>query len=117
MNLEYLLKATPPILSLFSVGVHFDVVSIVAARGPPDFGWDPIFQPQGFSLTYAEMESEVKNSISHRYKALCALRDYLTGQTEEGERGEERGGGKGEIIRQRDPNLIDSMYHTMLTVQ
>ena len=59
--------------------------TIVAARGPPDFGWDPIFQPQGFSLTYAEMESEVKNSISHRYKALCALRDYLTGQTGEGE--------------------------------
>ena len=36
----------------------------------------------------------MKNSISHRYKALCALRDYLTGQTEEGEGGEERGGGE-----------------------
>ena len=56
------------------------------ARGPPDFGWDPIFQPQGFQLTYAEMEKEVKNTISHRYKALCALRDHLTtSPTEEGE--------------------------------
>ena len=60
------------------------------ARGPPDFGWDPIFQPEGFQLTYAEMESGVKNTISHRYKALCALRDYLTG------RGEEGGGEEGE---------------------
>ncbi|CAI8036385.1 Inosine triphosphate pyrophosphatase [Geodia barretti] len=61
--------------------------TIVPARGPPDFGWDPIFQPEGFQLTYAEMESGVKNTISHRYKALCALRDYLTGGGKEGEGG------------------------------
>ena len=62
--------------------------TIVAARGPPDFGWDPIFQPEGFNLTYAEMESSAKNTISHRYKALCALRDYLSGGGEGGEEGE-----------------------------
>ena len=61
--------------------------TIVPARGPPDFGWDPIFQPDGFEQTYAELDSSVKNSISHRYKAVCALRDYLAGQREE------RGGG------------------------
>ena len=29
--------------------------SIVPARGPLDFGWDPVFQPDGFDATYAEM--------------------------------------------------------------
>jgi hypothetical protein len=40
--------------------------AIVAARGPSDFGWDPIFQPDGFPHTYAEMDKDVKNTISHR---------------------------------------------------
>jgi inosine triphosphate pyrophosphatase len=39
---------------------------IISARGPLDFGWDPIFQPDGFDQTYAEMSKEVKNTISHR---------------------------------------------------
>ncbi|KAI3403290.1 HAM1 [Candida oxycetoniae] len=50
---------------------------IVDSRGPTNFGWDSIFQPQGFNETYAEMEKKVKNSISHRYKALDKVRDYL----------------------------------------
>ncbi|KAH0635046.1 hypothetical protein AABB24_016433 [Solanum stoloniferum] len=43
---------------------------IVPARGPNDFGWDPIFQPHGYDQTYAEMPKEEKNKISHRGKAL-----------------------------------------------
>eukprot|EP00887_Chlorella_sp_A99_P005129 scaffold25.g5129.t1 len=39
---------------------------VVPARGPPEFGWDPIFQPDGFQETYAEMDKAVKNTISHR---------------------------------------------------
>eukprot|EP00516_Mucochytrium_quahogii_P002947 CAMPEP_0203759986 /NCGR_PEP_ID=MMETSP0098-20131031/13358_1 /ASSEMBLY_ACC=CAM_ASM_000208 /TAXON_ID=96639 /ORGANISM=" , Strain NY0313808BC1" /LENGTH=184 /DNA_ID=CAMNT_0050653365 /DNA_START=122 /DNA_END=676 /DNA_ORIENTATION=- len=53
---------------------------IVPARGPTAFGWDPVFQPDGFDLTYAEMEKEVKNTISHRYRALDKLREYLKTQ-------------------------------------
>ena len=30
------------------------------ARGPPDFGWDPVFLPDGYEQTYAEMSKEVK---------------------------------------------------------
>ena len=47
------------------------------ARGPNYFGWDPVFQPDGFDQTYAEMTAEEKNGISHRGKALDALREYL----------------------------------------
>jgi non-canonical purine NTP pyrophosphatase (RdgB/HAM1 family) len=50
---------------------------IVAPRGPSNFGWDPCFEPDGFDQTYAEMTSELKNSISHRYKALDKLKQYL----------------------------------------
>ncbi|MEW5305667.1 MAG: hypothetical protein WDW38_008152 [Sanguina aurantia] len=51
--------------------------AIVAARGPSDFGWDPIFEAAGFGQTYAEMDKDIKNSISHRYRALDKLRTFL----------------------------------------
>lgn len=50
---------------------------IVPARGPTDFGWDPVFQPDGYSETYAEMDKAEKNKISHRYRALAQLKEYL----------------------------------------
>jgi inosine triphosphate pyrophosphatase len=50
---------------------------IVDPRGPRNFGWDPCFQPDNFEQTYAEMTKEVKNSISHRYRAIEELRTYL----------------------------------------
>ena len=43
---------------------------IVPARGPTDFGWDPVFEADGFGQTYAEMDKEIKNSISHRYEQV-----------------------------------------------
>lgn len=48
---------------------------IVPARGPTDFGWDPIFEYNG--KTYAEMDKTEKNKISHRYRALEKLNDWL----------------------------------------
>ena len=50
---------------------------IVPARGPPDFGWDPVFQPDGYETTYAEMDKAEKNTISHRYRALAKLQEHL----------------------------------------
>ncbi|XP_075688321.1 inosine triphosphate pyrophosphatase [Rhinoderma darwinii] len=50
---------------------------IVSPRGPRDFGWDPCFQPDGFEQTYAELPKEVKNTISHRYRALKEMSDYF----------------------------------------
>ncbi|NWY70240.1 ITPA pyrophosphatase, partial [Erithacus rubecula] len=50
---------------------------IVEPRGPRDFGWDPCFQPDGYNQTYAEMPKAVKNTISHRYRALSELSAFF----------------------------------------
>lgn len=50
---------------------------IVEPRGPGDFGWDPNFQPTGYDQTYAELPKEVKNEISHRFRAVDKLRNYF----------------------------------------
>ena len=46
-------------------------------RGGEGFGYDPIFQPEGYSQTFAEMSVGVKNQISHRARAVQKLADYL----------------------------------------
>ncbi|XP_047046111.1 inosine triphosphate pyrophosphatase isoform X2 [Lolium rigidum] len=50
---------------------------IVPARGPTDFGWDPVFQPDGFEQTYAEMPKSEKNQISHRGRALALVKEHF----------------------------------------
>jgi XTP/dITP diphosphohydrolase len=44
-------------------------------RGDRGFGYDPVFQPIGSSLTFSEFSSDEKNAISHRAKAIRALRN------------------------------------------
>jgi len=46
-------------------------------RGKSGFGYDPIFQPTGFSETFAEMKLTDKNKISHRGRAVEKLIQYL----------------------------------------
>ena len=50
------------------------------ASGTNGFGYDPIFIPEGFEVSSAELEPEVKNSISHRSMALSQLASYLRPQ-------------------------------------
>lgn len=50
---------------------------IVSPQGESGFGWDPIFQPDGYDKTFAEMSAEEKNAISHRFKALKKFKEYL----------------------------------------
>lgn len=51
---------------------------IVESRGETAFHWDPIFEPEGFNKTFAEMTSEEKNSLSHRRLAFEKLREYFS---------------------------------------
>ena len=46
-------------------------------RGGEGFGYDPIFQPEGYDKTFAELGREIKNHISHRAKAVQKLADFL----------------------------------------
>lgn len=50
---------------------------IVAARGPTNFGWDPIFEADGYGQTFAELDKKIKNEISHRAKALQNMKEYF----------------------------------------
>ena len=46
-------------------------------RGSAGFGYDPVFKPNGFELTFGEMMEEMKNRISHRARAAEQLRRFL----------------------------------------
>ena len=49
-----------------------------APAGCGGFGYDPVFRPEGYELTFAEMSADEKNSISHRARAVAKLVEYLT---------------------------------------
>lgn len=46
-------------------------------RGEKGFGYDPVFQPEGYKKTFAELDSKEKNKISHRGRALEKFLDFL----------------------------------------
>lgn len=46
-------------------------------QGDNGFGYDPIFSPEGFDVTFAQMDSSIKNKISHRARATEKLIEYL----------------------------------------
>ena len=50
---------------------------IVEPSGETEFGWDPLFLPNGYRQTFAEMSKEEKNEISHRTKAFMKLKEFL----------------------------------------
>ena len=54
-----------------------DGVITLEKRGSEGFGYDPVFQPDGYDKTFAEMTSSEKNAISHRARAFEKFLNYL----------------------------------------
>jgi XTP/dITP diphosphohydrolase len=46
-------------------------------KGSGGFGYDPVFIPDGYDKTFAELGSDIKDKISHRANALKKLNEYL----------------------------------------
>ena len=53
-------------------------VIIHEKRGNSGFGYDPVFVPNGYNETFAQLGSDIKNNISHRAKAVLKLHDFLS---------------------------------------
>ena len=71
------------VIALFIGGKHYTFEGraeggiIKSPRGNQGFGYDPIFLPNGYNTTFAEMDMSEKGSISHRAKALSLLIEHL----------------------------------------
>ena len=71
------------VISLIVDGVERQVEGIVEGEittsesGAEGFGYDPLFMPEGYDRTFAEMSAEEKNAISHRGRAVAKLVDML----------------------------------------
>lgn len=50
---------------------------LLKPRGNGGFGYDPIFQPDGYGVSFAELSTEEKNRISHRGRALEQFKTYI----------------------------------------
>ena len=71
------------VICLIEDGVeHFfegrvDGIILTERHGAEGFGYDPVFMPDRFAVSFAEMPLDVKNSISHRGLAVARLKDYF----------------------------------------
>ena len=73
------------VISLVLDGKEYQFEGVVEGHitekpsGAKGFGYDPVFIPAGYDITFAEMDLEVKNRISHRALAVAQLVDFLKG--------------------------------------
>ena len=74
-NMLKLLHAMEGIENLFEGVIKGEIIK--TRRGNSGFGYDPIFVPEGYTQTFAEMGNELKNKISHRAIATNKLCKFL----------------------------------------
>lgn len=72
--LAFLAPGTNP---RFAEGICQGVI-VEDPRGAGGFGYDPVFLPKGQQKTFAEMDAEMKNGLSHRGRAIAAILPILT---------------------------------------
>ena len=71
------------VISLIRNGIEQQVEGIVEGKiaismsGSEGFGYDPLFIPEGYDISFAEMSADQKNAISHRGRAVAALVEIL----------------------------------------
>ena len=71
------------VISLFKDGENYLFEGVIAGQlrtapiGDKGFGYDPIFEPNGYNITFAQMDMEEKNRISHRALAMQKLITFL----------------------------------------
>lgn len=71
------------VISLFKDGENYLFEGVIAGQlrkepiGDKGFGYDPIFEPNGYNITFAQMDMEKKNRISHRALAMQKLIAFL----------------------------------------
>ena len=73
-------EAAAPRTSTFEGRVEGEITR--SRAGSEGFGYDPIFRPDGYDKTFAELGMEVKNTISHRARAVRKLAAHLLGGRE-----------------------------------
>ena len=71
-------------VELHSEGVIEGVITL-ESKGKEGFGYDPVFQPESYSCTFAEMNHDEKNLISHRARALEKMKKILEPYFDKGE--------------------------------
>jgi len=59
-----------------STGIAYGAISL-KKKGKNGFGYDPIFIPDGYDLTFAEMKPKFKMSIDHRSKAFRKIKNFF----------------------------------------
>ena len=69
-------QTTPARILNVSAGTCEGVIA-QEPRGVGGFGYDPIFIPRGYDETFGELSKDVKARLSHRAKALAAMREFL----------------------------------------
>ena len=70
-----LVKGTKTEQHLFEGIVNGNIIR--ERKGTTGFGYDPIFQPEGYDATFAELGNEIKNKISHRARAVQKFIEFL----------------------------------------